>query len=342
MRATRKLLLGIYKVFSFLYLSIESLIWGYDFMLMKYIRNKQEAITLFISSIVTIFLALASNLLYEILKASGGEDGLPNVILFAYLGINIFALYMVCQFIVYLKKIIFSSMYEEKYVQQAFITMKDLASSKGENLQKCLDDNSINEQLLIKICNYNINTIVNQCFEFFDNAFSSKTELVRAINFEVTFMTKSYKDHEITIPASRNRDRTQPRSMEKRKNNNKIYENTVTAEVYKEYSSGEKPRMHIIEDTNSSDKHETGNVYHFLYDGEGERIKSSIVMPIISYKNELLGTLVVHCDKKGFFKVKKSKFWKEVLGIFAVEISHEKLYMDILVHNQVEDSCFPF
>ena len=40
--------------------------------------------------------------------------------------------------------------------------------------------------------------------------------------------------------------------------------------------------------------------YAQLYPGELERLQSSVIYPILSDTNELLGTLVVHCDKTGF------------------------------------------
>lgn len=309
-------------------------------MKMKWINKNQEAITMLVTSFFSILLAILSNFIFEYLKSNFKIDNMFFLIVF--LLINLFLLFKISQIFVFIKHKVFIDIYDEMYVQQAFITMKELANVQGEKLQTTFEGEGFTTQLLIQNCNDNIMNIVKQCFEFFDNAFSSKRELVKTINFEVTFMTKSYIDGEITIPAAYNRDHTQPLSMIRRKENIKIYDNTITAQVYQEYSNGEKPKVHIIPDTHDEKVKRNHIPYNFIYNGQGERIKSSIVLPIISHRNELLGTLVVHCDKKNFFKIKKEKLWKEILEIFAVEIGKEKIYIDILINNNILGLKPPF
>lgn len=299
---------------------------------MKYIKKNQAAFISTFTSLCSIFLAVLSNALYDYITKL--LNAYPKWLFILFVFADIIFIYKLSQLIHFIKDKLFTNSSDNLYVQQAFISMKSLANAQGEKLQNHLENKEVNSCLLAEICVDNIKNIVNQCFEFFDSTFSTPGELVKAINFEVTFMTKSYKDNEITIPAASNREHTQPSSMLQRKQNIKIYSDTVTAEVYKEYECNKKPQIHIIADTNSSRRSDGQKEYHFIYDGQGERIKSSIVLPIISHRNELLGTLVVHCDKANFFQPKRKKFWKELLDIFSVEIGKEKVYLDILMKKE--------
>ena len=163
--------------------------------------------------------------------------------------------------------------------------------------------------------------IVTSAYNSFEAAYGKSRGSNNRVDFEVTFMTKSYKDFKITIPASANRDGRAPRSMVLRKQNTDIYDCTVTAIIYNE----PRPAIHIVEDT-QADK----NAYTELYPGQINRIRSSIIYPVLSDTNELLGTLVVHCDKGGFFSKTDEKFWTDVLEIFAKRIAYVKTKMDIL------------
>ena len=55
------------------------------------------------------------------------------------------------------------------------------------------------------------------------------------------------------------------------------------------------------------------------------------MLPVLSHKSELLGTLVVHCDSNGFFKEGKKNFWYEIMQLFASEIGKYKLMLDYIV-----------
>lgn len=59
----------------------------------------------------------------------------------------------------------------------------------------------------------NIKQIVYAAYSTFEGTFGKSIDVKQRIDFEVTFMTKSYKDGGITIPASANRDNKSPRSM---------------------------------------------------------------------------------------------------------------------------------
>jgi GAF domain-containing protein len=132
-------------------------------------------------------------------------------------------------------------------------------------------------------------------------------------------MTKSYADGEVTIMAWRNRDRRAPRSLILREKDPTIYRNTVTAEVY----AAQRPEPIIVPSTASSIE------YHETYDGQKDRIKSTIVYPVLSDNNVLLGTLVVHCDKDRFFSNDDQLFWRSLLEIYAKRIAHQKLCLDV-------------
>jgi hypothetical protein len=77
--------------------------------------------------------------------------------------------------------------------------------------------------------------------------------------------------------------------------------------------------MVIVEDTLAP-----GAGYDEPYPGQTNRIKSSVVYPVLSSRNAVLGTLVVHCDKVRFFRTGEGRYWREVLEIFAARIALER------------------
>lgn len=166
-----------------------------------------------------------------------------------------------------------------------------------------------------------IQEIVQAAYAAFESAYGQAARTEDRIDFEVTFMTKSYKDRHITIPACANRDGRAPRSMVLRRDKVDIFENTVTAAVYREA----RPIMHIVEDTADPRAN-----YHELYPEQNKRIRSSVVFPVLSDTNELLGTLVVHCDKKGFFQREDEKYWTDILEVFAKRLALTKTKLDKL------------
>jgi hypothetical protein len=173
-----------------------------------------------------------------------------------------------------------------------------------------------------------IKGLVDATYHTFESSYGKSSSSEERIDFEVTFMTKSLKDEFITIPASNNKDGRQPRSMLMRPDNPGIYENTATATVYKM----KNPSMYIIEDTTSSGTH-----YEEIYSGQRERIKSSLIYPVLSHKNRLLGTLVVHCDRACFFKNSGKKYWSDLLEIFSKKVAHEMIKIET-VHSLAKDA----
>ena len=167
-----------------------------------------------------------------------------------------------------------------------------------------------------------IQTLIDAAYGTFETAFGQTIAGHERIDFEVTFVTMSYVDHHITIPAAANREGRAPRSMQLRKAQIDIYDNSVTAEISRERG----PHTHIIENTGDV----SGSLQE-LYPNQKSRIKSSVIHPIRSDANELLGTIVVHCDREMFFENKDMKYWTDVLEIFACRIALIKSKMDALV-----------
>lgn len=194
------------------------------------------------------------------------------------------------------------------YVQMQRLTIDRINRNYSENPQN-----------IFTVSTADIQKIVDLAYNTFEASYGTSDSSDNRIDFEVTFMTKSYRDNKITIPASANRDRRSPISMLGRSDNNTIYDNTVTALVYRET----RPHTRIIEDTSNPDVE-----YQELYSGQSQRIKSSIVHPVLSERNRILGTLVVHCDAKNFFKKDDIKYWQDVLEVFAKELALLRLKFD--------------
>jgi GAF domain len=165
-----------------------------------------------------------------------------------------------------------------------------------------------------------IREYVKAAYLTFEDSYGGSADPMQRVNFEFTFMTISYHDGKITIPACENRDGRQPRSMVLRQNNADIYKDTETAKIYR----APRPEPIIVGDTKAFPN------YAELYPGELTRLRSSVIYPILSDRNELLGTLVAHCDRSGFFDGERSKYWYELLEVFAKHIAVEKRKLDVL------------
>jgi len=164
-----------------------------------------------------------------------------------------------------------------------------------------------------------IQHIVELLYSFLESKYS-QVMTNNEINFEVTFMTMSYNDRQLTIPAFYNKNGRAPHSMSLRTQHYDIYKNTVSAYMYR------KTLAHtiIIEDTG-----DPSNEYSELYEDQKKRIKSTIVFPVLSDKNTLLGTLVAQCDEKSFFKKQDVSQWNRIMEIYSKKIAIEKVKLDI-------------
>jgi GAF domain-containing protein len=81
--------------------------------------------------------------------------------------------------------------------------------------------------------------------------------------------------------------------------------------------------MRIISDTA-----DPRSSYAEIYSDQRQRIRSSVVYPILSSEYELLGTLVLHCDRTAFFLEEDRKFWRDFCELFAKRIALEKQLLD--------------
>lgn len=294
--------------------------------IMKYIKKKRTVITSTASSVVSIILAILATLLYNWIFGALKEDS-PFAIkcIFAVVSIviTIVVIYLVSLLSEYIKGKIWPENFEDEYMKHAFLHIRKLGANRQESFHKSQRNYAASspEERMMKETMQNMQLVVDSCYAFFESAFSTTGQLVDDISFESTFMTKSYIDQKITIPCSANKENRTPISMLHRSENPDIFDNTETAKIYEL----ERPVMILVENTEDDEE------YAEIYANQKSRIKSSVILPVLSHENALLGTLVVHCNQAGFFKNEKYDFWKELLEMFSVEIGYQKLLLDYYV-----------
>ncbi len=176
-----------------------------------------------------------------------------------------------------------------------------------------------------------ISAIVHDVYRLFEAKYGESDKLENRIDFEATFITQSYLDSGLTIPAYANRNRRVPRSMKGRNGNPSHFDETVAAQLYREKKT--TPRLQIISATDDPEYS-----YVEIYPGQKERIKSSLVHPVLSPQNALVGVLVVHCDRSRFFREEDRRYWTELLELFAKRLALEKVKLDALSESQVADA----
>lgn len=297
---------------------------GFKSLLEKY--SSQLATT--ISTILSILLAIGANGLYEGLKDLI-EAHVPPVVLFligiVYVAILGFLFFLIACIVQKVEQKFYPEAWDDRHMKQAFLHLRRLGSNQQASFQKSVSspDPHLTNQFLVDEFSRCMQLTVESCYEFFRNSFSDPGKLVDDISFEVTFMTKSYRDQEITIPYSANKENRTPVSMLLRETNPKVFSTTETAKVYEM----PRPKMILIENTASAED------YVATYDGQKTRIQSTVILPVLSHRNELLGTLVVHCNQAYFFKDSRYDFWRELLEMFSVEIGYYKLMMDYYIKN---------
>jgi GAF domain-containing protein len=169
----------------------------------------------------------------------------------------------------------------------------------------------------------NIQNLVKGLYRCIDARYASSDVPGERTAFEVTFMSRDYTDGAVTILSWASREGRAPKSLAYRALRPSIYDSTITAALYREAES-QLPRPRIIEDTSDA------NDYTELYAGQKNRIKSTVVYPVLSADNELLGTLVLHCDRQNFFRYRDERFWHELVEMFSLRIAIEKLRLDYL------------
>lgn len=226
---------------------------------------------------------------------------------------------------------------QRRSLEIASASMQRILSDRIRESRLPINDLKVSPQQAIA-CLECLTGIVKHLYAQLETEFGEAELLHGRIDFEVTFMTPSYFDEKITIPAFANRSGRAPLSMNLRTENSEIYDHTVTAETFKSL----RPEIRIVEDT--SDPQEK---YAELYDGQLDRIKSSVVYPVLDDRNKLLGTLVIHCNRERFFLQAEVDFWKELLERYASQLAFEKSRLDLLassklLHGEDEKLMKPF
>ena len=173
-----------------------------------------------------------------------------------------------------------------------------------------------------------ISTIVDDAYRLFEARYGESDKLENRIDFEATFIARSYIDGGLTIPAYANRNRRVPRSMRQRDGNPRRFDETIAAQLYRETNT--TPRLQIISATDDPKYN-----YVEMYPGQKERVKSSLVHPVLSPQNVLVGVLVVHCNRARFFQEEDRRYWTELLELFAKRLALEKVKLDALCRPEV-------
>lgn len=292
----------------------------------KFFKEKGPQIATTLACVASVGLAIAADELYKYLSAAIKSDTMVPVKIFCCVTIIILTIilfYVISCIAEWIKKKLWSENADNQYMKHAFLHIKKLGAIRQESFQeaKKLSTQQDENEFMIHECVRNMQLVVQNCYDFFDSAFSTPGQLVDDIKFESTFMTRSYKDGEITIPCSANKENRTPVSMQHRSSEPKIYAGTETDKIYKM----QRPVMILVEDTTKT------QAYIETYANQKARIKSSVVLPVLSHENVLLGTLVVHCNKAGFFKQDMYDFWNELLEMYSVEIGYQKILLDYYV-----------
>lgn len=178
------------------------------------------------------------------------------------------------------------------------------------------DSLSFDEIRSVLICEIDrIKALVDTAWEVVNSHHNVSVDAIERINFEMTLITSSIRDSELTIAAWCNRDNLRPKSLLIReREDTRIYQLTEAAKMISKRITD----TIIIEDTSEPAKN-----YQHLYEGQKERIRSSVLHPILSSKNEHLGVLVLHCERAGFFRDKDRWYWRELLSVFSAPIALE-------------------
>ena len=172
--------------------------------------------------------------------------------------------------------------------------------------------------------------VVREIYGLLEHEYGEGEFLEERIDFEVTFITKSYKDHELTIASWANKDGRAPKSLAARELNPLLYRDTEADKLYNDPNHS----VRIIARTSAKE-------YKELYPGQKTRIKSSIIYPVFRDDSNLEGVIVAHCDKEDFFRDRERKFWSELLDIYAKRLALCRAVTTELVNSAGMD-CGPY
>lgn len=170
----------------------------------------------------------------------------------------------------------------------------------------------------------NIENLIQSLYELFDAKYQDDSVPGERIYIETCFMTRSYKDNRITISAWANNDGRKPTSLSIRPSQPDIYDRTITADLYRE-SAKKRPEPRLIEDTASDPN------YVHLYPTQHQRIKSTIVYPVLSTSSQLLGALVATADRPSYFRSSDRAYWYSIMDLYERRLGLEFLRLDVAV-----------
>jgi GAF domain-containing protein len=169
-----------------------------------------------------------------------------------------------------------------------------------------------------------IEDITRSLYDLLNSKYQDDSIPGERIHIETCFMTNSYVDTRITISAWANDEGRTPTSLSMRSSQPDIYDRTVTADVFREAMT-KRPEPRLIEDT------EADANYHHLYPTQHQRIKSTIVYPVLSSSSRLLGTLVATADRRGYFRAVDQQYWFTVMNLYERRLALEFLRLDAAV-----------
>lgn len=321
-------------------------VWFSKFI--SWIAYRYDIISNIISAALSIGSSLFAASLYESMKNASNSSA--DIFILCTLGVIVFCVIVLySMFSCWIKnKLVIKDYKYKDYIEKAYLEIQDLSFKSQEKLQEIVTS-PIDSNKLLNWSFGGLKLVVQKCYDFFIASYGEAKEFIETTRFEVTFMTKSYNDGGLTIAAWANRENQKPISMLNRDNNIDCYKDTVAARLYREYHENKQPQMVIVSDTKEVIKTKGTEVpegrdrtegaegaegaegtYKELYPGQLDKSKSSIIVPVFSRKYELLGVLVVYCNKTGFFREDDRQFWKRMTELFTDEIGTYKLILDVL------------
>ena len=295
----------------------------------KWLLDYYDTISNICSAVFSIICSLFANWVYESFKTNTSNKT-DIFIICVVIVIVVIAIVAFSFFSRWLKNkyVVVDSRYKD-YIEKAYLKIQELSFESQAVLQE--EMTSVEADCLLNWSIKGLEKAIDKCYDFFIASFGKANEFIETISFEVTFMTKSYKDNELTIACFANNEKKQPTSMLKRKVDKLHYKGTVAADLYKQYSENNHPNMVIISDTTNPIPGTDGKKeYEELYKGQRKISKSSIVVPVLSRKDELLGVMVVYCNQTNFFLEDDRQFWEAMTNLFTIEIGSYKFILDIL------------
>ncbi|HSE19584.1 MAG TPA: hypothetical protein VLB46_21165 [Pyrinomonadaceae bacterium] len=175
---------------------------------------------------------------------------------------------------------------------------------------------SLPELRSVLICELDrIHRLITAAWEVVNSHHNVSVATTDRLNFEMTLITQSLCDSELTIASWCNRDNFRPKSLLLRTKGDKtIYRRTEAAKMIEKRITDTV----VIEDTSAPTEN-----YEPLYEGQKMRIRSSVLHPILSPKSEHLAVLVLHCERTKFFRLGDTRYWRELFSVFAPSIALE-------------------